>query len=61
MCRSRNIQTVAEGAEDEKVVTLLRDLGCDFVQGYAIAKPMPADEFRAWLFTQSFPGSKKLG
>ena len=61
MCRSRNIQTVAEGAEDEKVVTLLRDLGCDFVQGYAIAKPMPADEFRTWLSTQSFPGSKKLG
>lgn len=61
MCRSRNIKTVAEGAEDEKVVTLLRDLGCDFVQGYAIAKPMPADEFRTWLSTQSFPGSKKLG
>lgn len=60
MCCSRNIQTVAEGAEDEKVVALLRDLGCDYVQGYAIAKPMPATEFRAWLTTQSFPGSTKL-
>ena len=40
---------VAEGAEDEVTCAMLADAGCDFIQGYYLAKPMPADELKTWL------------
>lgn len=35
-------RTIAEHVEDPTVLELLRDLGVDYVQGYAIADPLPA-------------------
>ncbi|MCW2578360.1 MAG: Diguanylate cyclase [Modestobacter sp.] len=40
---------VAEGVEDMATGAVLARLGCDVAQGYAIARPMPVDEFLAWL------------
>ena len=34
-----NMKTVAEFVEDEEVVGRLRDIGIDYAQGYAIARP----------------------
>jgi EAL domain-containing protein (putative c-di-GMP-specific phosphodiesterase class I) len=42
------LQTVAEGVEDEADLALLKAMGCDVVQGYAFARPMPAVEVSAW-------------
>jgi len=42
-------KVVAEGVETQKVLDLLTVLGCDVAQGYYIGKPLPADEFIAWL------------
>lgn len=39
---------LAEGVEDARTVDILRRLGCDEVQGYFFAKPMPPDAFEAW-------------
>jgi len=39
---------VAEGVETEQHGLILLALGCDQAQGYAIARPMPADELVAW-------------
>jgi EAL domain-containing protein (putative c-di-GMP-specific phosphodiesterase class I) len=33
----------AEGVESEEQNALLKDMGCDVIQGYFIAKPQPAD------------------
>jgi EAL domain-containing protein (putative c-di-GMP-specific phosphodiesterase class I) len=33
----------AEGVEDLAALAMLRDLGCDQVQGFALAHPVPAD------------------
>ena len=41
--RSLNIEVVAEGVETPAHVAIMRDLGCDILQGYALARPMPAD------------------
>jgi diguanylate cyclase (GGDEF)-like protein len=50
--RSLDIEVVAEGVETMEHAALLRDLGCSILQGYAFAKPMPADELEARLRTR---------
>ncbi len=39
-----NMKTIAEGVENQKQLSLLTTLGCDYWQGYLYAKPMPASE-----------------
>jgi EAL domain-containing protein (putative c-di-GMP-specific phosphodiesterase class I) len=43
-----DLDIVAEGVETDQQYALVRKLGCDLVQGFFIAKPMPADRFRRW-------------
>lgn len=40
---------LAEGVESKAQIDLLQSIGCDQVQGYYYAKPMPEDEFFALL------------
>ncbi|CCQ12674.1 diguanylate cyclase/phosphodiesterase (GGDEF & EAL domains) with PAS/PAC sensor(s) [Pseudoalteromonas luteoviolacea B = ATCC 29581] len=40
---------VAEGVENQASLTLLRDMGCDYAQGYYLSRPLPALEFEKWL------------
>ncbi|MDG2048022.1 MAG: EAL domain-containing response regulator [Halioglobus sp.] len=47
-----NMRVVAEGVEDFATKQLLAELGCQAVQGYFVAKPMSADDFRFWLARQ---------
>lgn len=42
---------IAEGVETVEHGILLLHLGCDFAQGYGIARPMPAEEFPTWVRT----------
>ena len=49
LARNLGLETVAEGVEDEEVCDRLTSLGCDYVQGFAIARPMPADAMLRWL------------
>ena len=45
LCHDLNMTCVAEGIESDSQIELLKQLGCDRLQGYKIGKPMPADEF----------------
>ena len=49
VARRLEIETVAEGVEDQDDWDFLASMGCDVVQGFIIAKPMPPDEFLKWL------------
>ncbi len=49
LAKSLEMSTVAEGVEDQEDWDLVASLDIDVVQGYFIARPMPADEFDAWL------------
>ena len=44
-------QVLAEGVETMAHGTLLLELGCELVQGYGIAQPMPAEELPQWVKT----------
>jgi EAL domain-containing protein (putative c-di-GMP-specific phosphodiesterase class I) len=45
LAHSLGIRVVAEGVESELQRNMLRDLGCDFGQGYLFAKPVDVIEF----------------
>ena len=53
MMQSIGKQLVAEGAETREVVGLLRDMGCDYIQGYYFSRPLPAEEFIRFMKEQN--------
>lgn len=48
LAKKMGIETIAEGVETREVYDYLRNIGCNMVQGYYIAKPMPVKEFTDW-------------
>ena len=59
LARGLGISIIAEGAETEAELDLLQSLGCDQVQGYSIAFPMPGAQTLEWL-QQRAPKPPKL-
>ncbi|RDE22462.1 bifunctional diguanylate cyclase/phosphodiesterase [Motiliproteus coralliicola] len=50
MAHTLGIKVIAEGVETEQQQQLLRQIDCDFAQGYFYSRPLPADQFAAtWL------------
>ncbi len=49
------MNVLAEGVETAEQEATLRALGCDAVQGYLYAKPMPAEELERWM--TAWPGA----
>jgi diguanylate cyclase (GGDEF)-like protein/PAS domain S-box-containing protein len=47
--RNLGLRVIAEGVESAEQLSLLRDHGCDEIQGYFFSKPVPAEEFEAML------------
>ncbi|MDT7837857.1 putative bifunctional diguanylate cyclase/phosphodiesterase [Aquabacterium sp. OR-4] len=45
LAHSLQMQVVAEGAETDTEIELLRRMRCDLVQGYGYGRPMPLDRF----------------
>jgi diguanylate cyclase (GGDEF)-like protein len=53
LARQLHLQVVAEGVETRAQQELLADLGCEFVQGYLYAAPLPVCDFEAMTFDGS--------
>ncbi|MBG78649.1 MAG: cyclic nucleotide-binding protein [Alphaproteobacteria bacterium] len=47
LAKNMKMVIIAEGAETAEEAMMLRDLGCEMVQGYYYARPMPEDELLA--------------
>ena len=53
MAKWLNMPVVAEGVERKEQVLFLRSIGCEYVQGYYFARPMPVEEYEALAFSGS--------
>ena len=49
MAHALGMSTIAEGVETAEQMALLRDAGCDEIQGYWYARPMAPDAFEAFV------------
>lgn len=49
LARNMFIKVVAEGVEQQAQADILRNMGCDYLQGYLISHPMTADVASIWL------------
>jgi diguanylate cyclase (GGDEF)-like protein len=49
LAHTLNLKVIAEGVEDDEQVRLLKDLGCDQIQGYLVSRPVPPPEVEVLL------------
>lgn len=52
LARRMHLRVVAEGVETKKQLDRLSETGCDYVQGYYFAKPMPVGDFERLMRDQ---------
>lgn len=45
MAKALDMPVIAEGVEEKKQVQMLKRLGCNYIQGYYFAKPMPQEDY----------------
>ncbi|HMW22136.1 MAG TPA: EAL domain-containing protein [Burkholderiaceae bacterium] len=57
MARVFDLEVLAEGVETAQQLDMLRQLGCDFFQGYHFHRPAPADQIERWCETAATPAS----
>lgn len=53
LSKAMKLEVVAEGVETQAQINLLRDYGCDFVQGYYYSKPISAEQVSKLIAEQS--------
>ena len=49
MGQNLGLKVLAEGVETEQQVSILRDSGCDYIQGYYYSRPLPAAQLANYL------------
>ena len=58
MAHRMKLQVVAEGVETREQIERLMTVGCDFVQGYYFAAPMPVEKFEPLWLSQRKPAAE---
>lgn len=48
LAKNLGLSITAEGAETERQAAVLRELGCDYIQGYLYSKPIPSEDLAAF-------------
>ncbi|MCR4939846.1 MAG: EAL domain-containing protein [Treponemataceae bacterium] len=52
LAKKLNMKIVAEGIETREQVDFLKQNGCDLIQGFYFAKPLPVGEFEKRAFSR---------
>ena len=60
LARRMHLSVVAEGVETKEQLDRLGETGCDYVQGYYFARPMPAGDFERLMRDQISSRKKSL-
>jgi EAL domain-containing protein (putative c-di-GMP-specific phosphodiesterase class I) len=60
LAASLGMKTVAEGVETPEQLELLRELGCDAVQGYLVSRPSSAGDLSRWFASGTYTKLKQL-
>ena len=60
MTRWLGLEVLAEGVETKEQAEYLKNIGCDFMQGYYFSRPIPADEFEQKLISSRTESSENL-
>ena len=58
MMQSINKRLVVEGAETQEAVDALKDMGCDYIQGFYYSRPLPAEDFVKFLMEHNGGGDQ---
>jgi EAL domain-containing protein (putative c-di-GMP-specific phosphodiesterase class I) len=56
--QSLNLKVIAEGVETAEQLAMLKEFGCDEVQGYFFSKPVPAADLEKLISVGKFAGFK---
>jgi diguanylate cyclase (GGDEF)-like protein len=54
--RTLKLSVVAEGVETAEQAAFLQKLGCDMIQGYLVARPMPLERLKVWTLNRQMAG-----
>ena len=54
MAKKLDIRVISEGIETIEQCDFLTNIGCDMVQGYLFAKPMPISEFEKIVSSSNY-------
>jgi diguanylate cyclase (GGDEF)-like protein/PAS domain S-box-containing protein len=49
LAHNLKLNVIAEGVEDEETLKMLKQMGCDLIQGYHICRPSPWNKLALWL------------
>jgi diguanylate cyclase (GGDEF)-like protein len=63
LAHALDCEVLAEGVEGTRELGVLRELGCEYVQGYLLGRPMPADEafiLATAMLRRTRPGEERL-
>ena len=60
LAKDLNMLTVAEGVEEKEQVDFLAKYGCDMIQGFYFAKPMPKEEYTKRMDDLSTPENEAI-
>ncbi len=59
LCKTNNLEVIAEGVDNIEQVDILRKFKCDEIQGYYYSKPLPKKEYDAFIMDNPFEKKKK--
>jgi EAL domain-containing protein (putative c-di-GMP-specific phosphodiesterase class I) len=52
LSKELNIETIAEGVENEEEYNFLKKLGCNNIQGYYLSRPISVEDFKSKILNK---------
>lgn len=59
LCHAQRMSVVAEGVDSSQKMDLLIEMGCDFLQGFLISRPLPLEELGIWSLQRMAEHARK--